>query len=329
MKRDCDRSMILCAFALLLAACTAKGADSNKSDATVADSMGVVATDVVKYPMREPDDLLESSGAVISPAQPDIVFTFNDSGNDAVLFAMDTSGNTRGRWAITGAANRDWEAASRGLCTNDPNAEALTSYCLYIGDVGDNGAIRPEVTLYQLPEPLLPAHVVQGHIEARSLTFRYPDQPHDVEAMYVGPDRTTYLITKRPLSTASGALRPSLVFTIPASAWEQPTNVVATLLDSLPIVPGSSRWRSITDASLSADSRLLAVRTYGQVYVFATDTLTGRVLNQVPPAICNIDGVEAKRGEGITWFGKSGALLLTNEGLDAPMHRITCPLPQR
>jgi len=36
--------------------------------------------------------------------------------------------------------------------------------------------------------------------------------------------------------------------------------------------------RTITDASLSADSRYVAVRTYGQVFVFDADTATGKVL---------------------------------------------------
>ncbi|MEO7996082.1 MAG: hypothetical protein ABI852_01490 [Gemmatimonadaceae bacterium] len=294
-----------------------------------ADSMGAKPTEPHNYPMREPGDLVESSAAVISPALPDVVFTINDSGNDPVLFAMDTSGNLRGRWKIDGASNKDWEAASRGPCTSVAPATTATAYCLFIGDVGDNGAVRKVVTLYQLAEPLLSDGKTAGSIAATRLSFRYPDFPHDVEAMYVGADRTTYLITKRPLKDGSGALRRSLVFAIPASAWLQRDTVVATLVDSLAIVPGSSAWRSITDASLSSDSRLLAVRTYGQVYVFATDSLTGRVLNAIPPTICNIEGVETKRGEGVTWTGNNTQLLLTNEGRNAPMHRITCPLPQR
>ena len=291
--------------------------------------MGVLPTNVHLLPMREPPDLLESSGAVATPAQPDIIFTFNDSGNEPFLFAMDTAGTLRGRWKIEGAANRDWEAASRGPCTTAMPAIKTESSCLFIGDVGDNGAVRDVVTIYQLPEPVLSGELSQGMLAATSLRFRYPDSPHDVEAMYVGPDGTTYLITKRPLPKTFGALRPSLVFTISADRWAARDTSMATLLDSLPIVPGTSPLRSITDASLSSDSRYLAVRTYGQVYIFATDTLTGRVLNQVPPAICNIEAVEAKPGEGVTWVENNSQLLLTNEGRDAPMHRLTCPLPTR
>lgn len=332
-----NRNLSTAIFALALSmgagACGTKEAAlrvaSTMTGKVGADSMGPKPTDVRGYSMREPSELVESSAAVISPAQPDIVFTINDSGNDPLLFAMDTSGNLRGRWKVNGASNKDWEAASLGPCTGTKPAANPASHCLYIGDVGDNGEGRKAVALYQLSEPLLSRNVAQGSIAATKIVFRYPDSPHDVEAIYVGPDGTTYLITKRPLKDAAGVLRRSLVFGIPSAAWTQRDTVIATLVDSLAIVPGSSGLRRITDASLSPDSRWLAVRTYGQVYVFATDSITGRVRNDVAPAMCNVEDVESKHGEGITWFGTSTQLLLTNEGRNAPMHRITCPLPPR
>lgn len=332
MRSATNKRVAVATLLFVVSACTSRDLGSRATSLTAGvinpDSMGATPSDVQKLPMREPPDLLESSGVVISPAQPDIIFTFNDSGNKPYLFAMDTAGNARGRWKIDGADNRDWEAASRGLCSGTAPSINPSSYCLFIGDVGDNGAVRSVVTLYQVPEPLLSKEVASGNIAATALRFRYPDAPHDVEAMYIGPDRTTYLITKRALPKSSGALRPSLVFTIPGSAWSGGDTVVATLLDSLPIVPGSSELRQITDASLSSDSRLLAVRTYGQLFVFATDSLTGRVINSIPPAVCNIEGVEKKHGEGVAWTDNNTKLLLTNEGRNAPMHRITCPLPQ-
>ncbi|MDQ6612051.1 MAG: hypothetical protein M3Y64_06435, partial [Gemmatimonadota bacterium] len=150
-----------------------------------------------------------------------------------------------------------------------------------------------------------------------------------VEAMYVSRDGTTYLITKRALKNAAGTLRRALVFAVPSSAWFVGDTAVATLADSLPIVPGSADDRYITDASLSFDSQFLAVRTYRQIFIFATDSLTGRVVKTIAPAICNIDGVERVRGEGITWFGATRELLLNSEKLNEPMHRLTCPLPLR
>jgi hypothetical protein len=292
--------------------------------------MGAKPSAVRELAMREPKDLVESSAAVMSQTQPGVFFTINDSGNDAVLFAQDTAGNSRGHWKVDNATNTDWEAAARGPCLLSSLDRAVTATsCLFLGDVGDNGAVRRTVTLYQVEEPVAKAGSTEGTLRSDKRVFRYPDGPHDVESMYVGPDGTTYLLTKRPLKDATGKLRGSLVFSIPAIDWLRGDTITATLLDSLPIVPGTSAHRNLTDASLSPDSRLLAVRTYGQVYIFVTDSSSGRIINAVAPTICNIEGVEGRPGEGITWTGAGPQLLLTREGRNAPIQIVTCPLPQR
>ncbi|MEP6835916.1 MAG: hypothetical protein ABJB74_21180 [Gemmatimonas sp.] len=294
-----------------------------------ADSMGVTPASVHSVRMNEPSDLQESSAAVMSSTQPGVFFTINDSGNDPALFALDTTGKTRGRWRVTGASNNDWEAASRGTCLRATAATTAGAACLFLGDVGDNGAVRPDVKLYQVTEPTVTRDMTEGELRAETLVVRYPDGPHDVEAMYVGPTGNTYLLTKRPLKNTAGTLRQALVFEVPVAAWASHDTVTATLLDSLPIVPGSSSLRRLTDASLSDDSRFLAIRTYGQIYIFATDTTSGRVINAIAPATCNIENIEALPGEGITWLGSTSQLLLTREGQNAPIQIVTCPLPQR
>jgi hypothetical protein len=319
---------------MLLLALAACGSDSVMQRKIMAaahianpDSMGVMPTAVKRIPVDAPRSLGESSSAVITAAQPDIVFTINDSGNDPELFALDTTGGGRGVWRIAGASNIDWEAMSPGPCATTATAAGARA-CLYIADAGDNSAMRPQASLYRVAEPPTARDGEEGTLPAERLSFRYPDSPHDVEAIYTSNGGDTFLLTKRALKDTQGHLRPSLVFLIPASAWGQ-HDVMAQLVDSLAIVPGSARLRQITDASLSHDSRFLAVRTYGQVYIFATDSLSGRVVNSVRPVVCNIQYVERTHGEGIAWFGSGRNLLLDSEGRNAPMHRITCPLPQQ
>ena len=116
------------------------------------------------------------------------------------------------------------------------------------------------------------------------------------------------------------------MFRLPAAAWGA-KSVVAERVDSLPIVPGSAVLRLITDASLSPDARHLAVRTYAQVYVFATDPMTGHVNHAVSPAICNIASLGEQQGEGITWANNDGRMVFTSEGTTVPIHLANCPLP--
>ena len=200
--------------------------------------------------------------------------------------------------------------------------------CLFIGDTGDNDRKRAVRTIYRVREPLAADSGHTGRVRAARADFRYPDGRHDVEAMYVSADGTVHLITKRPLRDARRALRPALVFTLPASAWSSPDTTVAQLADSLPIVPGSARLRLITDASLSRDGRLLAVRTYGQVFVFATDTSTGRVRHELRAAVCDVSSLDERTGEGISWLPGSTDLVLTREGRRSPLSVVRCPLPR-
>ena len=304
------------------------------------DSLGARARDVRHARIRGHRELVENSAAAMSTTQPGVLFTINDSGNDPVLFALDTSGADRGEWLVAGATNVDWEAASVGPCggatagtrSAGPVARSTRetrSSCVYIGDVGDNGEVRRQVTIYRVREPASNGGKRwRDTVVAEALPFRYADGPHDVEAMYVAPNGSITLITKRPRENVAGRLRPALVFTLPAVAWMSEGVVVADLTDSLPIVPGSAPMRTITDAALSPDGRYLAVRTYSQVYVFAADSATGRPRTSIPPAVCSIAGVEDQPGEGVTWTGMGNRLLLTAEGRRSDLSIVSCPLPQ-
>ena len=282
-----------------------------------------------QIPVHARGDLREGSAAVMSQQQPGIVFTINDSGHEPQVFALDSTGADRGVWRVTNATNVDWEAASIGPCARVDVALALPAGCLYVADVGDNDELRPYTTIYRIPEPRAEAAGFVGSTTAERLSLRYSDGPHDVEAIYVDRSGDVMLITKRRRTSVTGDLRRSLVFAVAASAWGRDTAAVAALVDSLPIVPGSVSGRTVTDAALSPDGRYLAVRTYVDVYVFATDTTDGRVDARVAPTRCDIQDLERGYGEGVTWFGTSGELLLTQEGHDAPWWVISCPLPNR
>lgn len=268
--------------------------------------------------------LVENSVAVTSVSQPGIMFGLNDSGNGPYLFAFDSTGVGRGVWHIVGAQNRDWEAAASGPCS----ARDATS-CLYVGDVGDNDARKPRLTLYRFAEPSVPASLIDSVVPIRDVSrvdFRYPDHAHDVEAMYVSRDGSVFLITKRRLLDAQRRPRPALVFRIPATAWDSSGVVTAMLVDSLLIVPGESPGRLVSDAALAPDGRLLAVRTYTEVFVFAMDTATGLPVPGISPVRCFIAGLREKQGEGIAWWWDRRRLVLTSEGRNAPLYVVTCPL---
>jgi hypothetical protein len=284
------------------------------------DSMGVQPTAISIVPSHARRELSENSAAIMSLRQPGVFFTINDSGNDPVLFAMDTTGADRGAWRVRSATNVDWESGSMGPC----NAASASPDCVYVGDTGDNMAAHRTRSVYRVHEPA--ARGQTDSVSAERLTYVYSDGPHDVEAMYVAPNGDLLFITKRMLKAASGAPRPALVFRIAPDAWASHDTVTAQIVDSLSIVPGSAPLRTITDASLAADAKHLAVRTYSQVFIFATDSLTGRVDHSATPSVCNVVVLGEAQGEGVTWVNNGGRLLFTSEGLSEPIRLANCPL---
>ena len=291
--------------------------------ADVADSMGATPTAVSIIRTRARPELVENSAAAMSATQPGVFFTINDSGNEPVLFAMDTTGADRGAWPLRGARNVDWESAAIGPCGSGHGV----ADCVYVGDTGDNHARHKTRSVYRVREPA--ANGRNDSLDVESLTYVYSDGPHDVEAMYVAANGDMFFITKRQSRTARGSLRPALVFQITGDAWRAPGRATAQLVDSLPtIIPGSALLRVVTDASLAPDGRHLAVRTYSQVYIVATDAVTGRIIHSVPPSVCNITSLGEAQGEGVTWATSAGRLVFTSEGHTEPIRIANCPLPR-
>ena len=312
----------LVSAASMIAACD--GSRSPKRDSAYREKadFGAPLSNVSTIALHAPRTLSENSSASMSVRQPGVFFSINDSGNDALVFGLDTTGADRGNWRVVGASNVDWEATAIGPCGG--------ASCLYIGDTGDNDAMRQSRTIYRIAEPdALPPgkHPTLGQLHAEALRYRYQDSAHDVEAMYVPPNGDIVLVTKRPMIVRLGHYRDALVFRLSSSLWGTTTQAVATLVDSLPIVPGSAPFRLITDAALSPDAKHLAVRTYAQVYIFATDSVTGAVDHAIAPSVCDVTPLSEYQGEGVSWANNAGRLIFTSEGKKAPLHIADCRLP--
>lgn len=271
----------------------------------------------VSSPGRIEDKALrEASGLVRSTREANVFWAQGDSGNEPVVLAFDSTGRALRALLVRGATNRDWEALALGPC-------AETS-CLYIGDVGDNLARRDDVSIWRIPEPRSRDTVTPP---ASRLVFRYPEGARDVEAMWVTPDTSVYLLTKRPQRDGR-RWRATLLYRLSAAAWQSSDTVTAQLVDSLPIVPArgdEAGW--ITDASFSdpdsAGSRRLAVRTYGLVYVFDVDAVTYKPTSLTGK--CSLAALAEKRsGEGVTWLA-DGRLLFNHEGAREPLFAGRCP----
>ena len=136
------------------------------------------------------DPLLnESSGLASSNNRQDLLWSINDSGDGPNLFAMNTKGESLGRWQVAMGMPTDWEAMDSFVLEGE-------SYLL-IADVGDNFARRDMVSLVVVKEPRLnDQEAVSIPVEWR-IEFSYPDGPRDCEAVAVDADRQRVLLLSK------------------------------------------------------------------------------------------------------------------------------------
>lgn len=252
----------------------------------------VVLIDSAKLRARR---LTESSGVIESRKRPGVFWTLNDSGDRPRLYATDSVGTDLGRIELRGARSIDWEDLTIGLCPSSPGD------CLYVGDIGDNDTRRRTVTVYAVPEPEPPSgpgDTLRITDYEATIELRYPDRPHNAEAMVV-LGRSLMLVTK----DRSGPATLMRARVTPGSI-----QVLERVAD-LAMETSFLRGRVATAAALSGDRRWLVVRTYVSIHVF--DVRDSFAPLTVPSGL-PIPIVEAQ-GEGIC-FDHVGRLVITSEG---------------
>lgn len=252
-----------------------------------------------------PHDLDEASAIAWSHARPGLLWANNDSNNPDILFALDTLGRAVSRVRLaTRFSDRDLEDIAVAQCGDRD--------CLYIADIGDNYARRPFLRILRFEEPASPADsVASPHV----FPFRYPDGGHDAEAMFVLPGERIFVITK-------GRNAPVALFRYPGAL--RPDTVTLEHVQNLS--PGLAQFPDmVTGASASPDGRLIAVRTYAWLRLFALSD-DGRLVPDPPTAISLAAAREAQ-GEGITIDDRGHVFLVSERGPNgapAPIWKLRC-----
>ena len=192
----------------------------------------------------------ELSGLALSRSNPGVLWTHNDSGDRPRLLAVAPDGRLLADVAVTGAQHVDWEDIAVGPA---PGAGAA----LYIGDIGDNTARRSSVVVYRAREPRLGGGTPGATAPATALMLRYPDRPHDAEALLVDPSSgAIFIVTKYLGGTAR-------VYAAGSPAGEAATTLRRAGKMSL------GYGEEITAGDVSADGRTIVLRTYDRAFVWS------------------------------------------------------------
>jgi hypothetical protein len=143
-------------------------------------------------------DITESSGVAVSRCRSNVLWTHNDSGDDAYIFAINTAGDSLGTWRVPNAQNNDWEDIA---AFKDSSGKCF----IYIGDIGANKGKRSEHAVYRVKEPVISPEGANSSRKqplatenAEIVRFKYPDYTQDAETLMVHPKTADiYVVTKR------------------------------------------------------------------------------------------------------------------------------------
>jgi hypothetical protein len=233
--------------------------------------------------------VVESSGLAVSRRHDGVLWTHNDSGDAARVFAVGRDGRVLATVTFAGVRARDWEAMAVGR--DDRGGPAL-----FVGDIGDNQGVWPSVTVYRAAEP---ARLRDATVPAQAYRLRYPDGPRDAEALLVDPGGNRLYVASK--DEAGGGL-----YQAPAELRANRVNLLRRVGRVPPLV---------TDGAFSPDGRLLVLRDYQAAHLYEA---SGRRLATVALPL-------QPQGESVAFSADGRSLLVGSEGDDSEVWRV--PLP--
>lgn len=257
-------------------------------------------------------EILECSGLAASRVNPGVLWTHNDSGDTARLFAVTGDGFLLGIYVLEGTAAVDWEDMALGPCS-----EGSPLDCLYVGDIGDNGHSRSRIQIYRVEEPTVPLEgpvVEETLTDVERLDCVYSDGPRDAETLLVDPETAIpYIVTKEAQGSTG-------VYRFPAP----PIEAEEAALEKLTVIDNRS---FLTGGDAAADGSRVILRNYLTAFDYprppegAFEDIFFEIGCIVPLAL-------EIQGEALAIDPSGLSVITVSEGEFAPIHRADCSLPQ-
>lgn len=261
----------------------------------------------------ESGEITENSGVVASRCNENVLWTHNDSGDGANIYAINKQGEKLGTWKVSGAKNNDWEDIAT---IKDEKGECF----LYIGDIGNNERLKSEMTIYRVREPKISdadktssRKNPQTTEAANLIRFDYPDARQDAETLLIHPQTGDIYVLSKSLTSASG------VYKFPKNYDLNNVNRLEKIADfSVPAFPIGF----LTGGDISPDGRRVVVCDYFAAYEIV-----------LPEKATNFDDIwrekpqvvelgERAQGEAIGYSSDGKSVFATSEKKNSPIIEV-------
>ena len=249
--------------------------------------------------------LTESSGIAFSTRTNDLLFSHNDSGDTARLFAFNLEGKLAYELEVEKAKAKDWE----DMCSFEHDGKNW----LAVGDIGDNEFKRDSVSIYVLKEP----NEKEGDLRRKSeieyeLQVEYPRGPVNSEALAYDPIRHAFVLLSKENFNC-------VIYEVAIPDEPKKEQRVEAKKIGEQVIPMA------TGADISRDGKKLVICTYGPACMLERnpDNLNepwkqpanelAKTFFQVPPR---------RQGEAICFSPRGDQLWLTSEHLPTPLIKV-------
>ena len=254
----------------------------------------------------------ESSGLAAGRRNPGVLWTHNDSGGKARLYACNAAGEDLATLDVAGATNYDWE----DLCS----VQIGNKYLLLVADTGNNLNLPRPFRIYVLGEPKLDPNRRGVKLKANLLQVihcRFADGWFDCESLAADPiARRIYLVSK--------PRKEGQVNRVYELAWPaKPGQTVWVAKPLAALMRSKTRPMPNTTAmDLSPDGLRAVVLTYGHVYEYARGPGENWAQAFARPGR-EILLPARRQGEAVCYGPDGKTLYLTSEGKPCPLWRVS------
>jgi hypothetical protein len=246
-------------------------------------------------------EINESSGLARSNLHDHVLWTHNDSGDKARLFAINDHGKCQCEIRLRGIHPIDWEDITSFQIDN-------TSY-LAVADTGNNQLTKRTCRVHILREPQLTDKEVELFAE---IPFVFEDGPHDCESLAYDPMARQFLLASKNLKFRTG------IYSIP---WPETANTVqpkgartARLLGHIPIP-------FVTSMDMAPDGRRLTFLSFFHAAEYTLPINAGwKQSFLTTPTMTTLPG--RSQGESICYSTDGSCYFLTSERLPTPLLKV-------
>ncbi len=242
-----------------------------------------------------PITLKESSGAIFFNNK---LISHNDSGNNNVLYELDTiSGTITRTITIDNATNVDWEDI-----TQDDTS-------IYIGDIGNNNGDRTNLKIYRINKT---DYLNANSITAEIINFNYSDQtiftsnPNNTEwdsEALINTDTSLLLLTKNWVTGITKS------YAIPKNGGTYTVNPLPSTLSSGGLITGST-YNAFTGKVYS-----IGYNSFLQPFVWISEDFSGIDIFSGTNTQISLTNLGFEQAEAITHTGPN-RYLITSESFN-------------